>query len=238
MIPDNLTIPVAVIGMAVLTVIAAGLFSSYQRGQAYKRLRLQRLMQGIQRIEVLLEQLAGVSLPRDIRVLLRQDIHDRYRLVARLYARYPQVGNLIAQSEQRRNAEGSDVGKVLPVPEDYAAFEQWQLGFSELLTIIQTDGLLRSQPAHLRQRYRVQLLERQAESLFGHFMNQADKCKADDRPSVARSQIQQLTERLRAFEIKTERTKELLTQAEEAYQYLLTGAAPAAGSPDVGVAQA
>jgi hypothetical protein len=238
MIPDNLTIPAAVIGMAVLTVVAAGLFSSYQRGQAYKRLRLQRLLLGAHHAEDLLERLVGVSLPRDIRVLLRQDIHDRYRLVARLHSRYPEVDKLITQSEQRRAAEGSDVGKVLPVPKDYATFEQWQSGFGELLAIIQMGGLLKPLPANLRQRYRVQLLERHAECLYGHFMNQADKCKTDDRPSVARSQIQQLTERLRALGVKTDRTQELLAQAEEAYQYLLTGATPAEGSPDVGAAQA
>ena len=223
MIPDHITVPIAVIGMTVLTLIASGLLASYQRGQAYKRLRIQRLMQGVHRAEGLLVQLAGVSLPRDIRVLLRQDIQDRYRLIARISSHSARLQGLIAQSEQRRNAEASDVGQVLPVPQDFVTFQHWQLGFSELLDMVQSGGLIKSLSTDMRQRYRLQLLERQADTVFGHFMNQADKCKTEGRLLMARSQVQQLIERLRALGINTEHTQKLQAQAEEAYQYLLTG---------------
>lgn len=232
MIPDDLTIPAAVIGMAVLTVMAAGLFSSYQRAQAYKRLRIQHLMMHVQRMEMLLAQLASVSLPREVRVLLRQDIHDRYRTVARMYARYPQIQHLVVQSEQRCASEGVEKGKMVPVAQDYAVLEELQQAFTALLQIIQDDGLLKSLPMDLRLRYRTQILERQAETVFGYFMNQADKCKTDGRQAMARGQLQQLTERLRGLGIKTERIEELLKQAEEAYQYLLTGAVAAPEAVD------
>lgn len=101
MIPDNLTLPAVVLGMAVLTLLAAGLFSTYQRAQAQKRRRIQGLLLGVRRAETLLTDLSGVSLPRDVRVLLRQDIRDRYRLVARIHPRYPEVQSLIEQADRK-----------------------------------------------------------------------------------------------------------------------------------------
>lgn len=227
MIADYLSIPVTVVGMALLTLVAAGLLSTYQRGQAYKRLRLQGLLQGARHMETLLTQMAGASLPRDVRVMLRQEIRDRYRLIARIHPRFPQVQRLITEAEQKRGAEGSDVGQALPVPDSQATFDQWQAGFRELLAILQAGALLKPPAPDLAARYRRQLLEREAECLFGHFMNQADKFKGEGRASVARTQVQQLTEWLRSLPTKTERTQDLLAQAEEAYQYLLKGKIPA-----------
>lgn len=226
MIPDHLTLPVAVLGMAVLTLVAAGLFSSYQRAQAYKRRRIQALILGVRRAETLLARLGPTSLPRDVRLLLRQDIHDRYRLVARIHARYPRVQELIEHAAQRRDAEAGDAGKVLPVPDGPETLASWQAGFAELLDILARSALVTPLPAEQRERYRTQVIERQAECNFGHFMNQADKRKGEGRQNAARSQVQQLTEYLRSLSIRTERTTDLLRQAEEAYRYLLDGTAP------------
>lgn len=227
MIPDNLTLPAAVLGMAVLTLVSAGLFSSYQRAQAHKRRRIQALILGVRRAEVLLSRLAPTSLPRDIRVLLRQDIHDRYRLVARIHPRYPRIQQLIEQAEQRRSAEGGDAGMVLPVPGDPETLASWQAGFGELLDMLARGGLVAPLPADLRERHRTQVIERQAECLFGHFMNQADKRKGEGRLNAARGQVQQLTESLRNLPVRTERTADLLRQAEQAYRYLVDGTVPA-----------
>lgn len=227
MIPDHLTLPAAVLGMAVLTLMAAGLFSTYQRAQAHKRLRIQGLLRGVQRDEALLEQLSGVSLPREIRVLLRQDIRDRYRLIARIHPRYPEVQRMVEQAEQRRSAEGSDVGNTLPVADSAMALDRWQAGFRELLGILHNGALIKPFPAEMRERYRAQVLERQAECLFGFFMNQADKYKGEGRVTVARNQVQQLTEQLRIVPARSERVLELMEQAEEAYRYLLNGTVPA-----------
>lgn len=226
MIPDNLTVYVAVLGMAALTLLAASLFASYQRAQAYKRLLLQRLIMDASRDEHLLQRLSPVSLPREVRVALRQDILDRYRRVKRLHGRYRGIDQLISQSEQRLNSEGGDGGGALPVPADSQVFEQWQQAFQELLLLIRTGALSRPMSVPDRQRLSNLVLERQAECLFGHYMNLADKLKSDDRTAYARSQLQQLTEWLRGLGINTERIQSLIKQAEEAYQYLLTGKVP------------
>lgn len=227
MIPDDLNLPAAVLGMAVLTLVAAGLFSTYQRAQALKRLRIQRLIHGARRVESVLERLAPVSLPRDLRVLLREDIRDRYRLVARIHARYPDIARLIEAAEQRRAAEGADVGQTLPVADSAETLEQWQAAFRELLSTLYDGSLLKPPAGERRERLRTQVLERQAECVFGHFMNQADKFKTEGRVAAARSQVQQLTEWLRGLPLRSERTRELLDQAEEAYRYLLNGTVPA-----------
>ena len=141
------------------------------------------------------------------------------------------LGNLV-NNAVKFTPPGSNITLRLGrLEEALAAQEGFELGAvrsyfkanSKALAELESDGLLKPLPMDLRQRYRTQLLERQAETVFGHFMNQADKCKSDGRASMARSQVQQLVERLRALGISTERTQQLLAQGEEAYQYLLTG---------------
>lgn len=226
MIPDKLTVYVAVLAMAMLTLLVASLFSSYQRAQAHKRLLIQQLQRGLRRNESLLMRLAPVSLPRDARVALRQDILDRYRRIKALNWRTPGIDSLIEQSEQRLNAEGGDAGPKTPVPADTVVFERWQQAFLELMTLVQSGSLSRPLTGEARHKLVVQILERQAECIYAHHLNQADKAKADDRRPVARRQIQQATEWIRALGVDTERVQALLKQADEAYQYLLTGEAP------------
>ncbi len=226
MIPDNLTVYVAVLGMAMLTLLVASLFSSYQRAQAHKRLLIQQLQLGVQRNESLLMRLAPVSLPREIRLALRRDTFDRYRRIKALNRRNPGIDNLLAQSEERLNSEGGDTGPKTPVPADTAVFERWQKGFNELMQLVQGGRLSRPIAGEARHKLVVAILERQAESIFAHHMNQADEMKADGRLPMARRQIQQATEWIRALGVHTDRVEALLKQADEAYQYLLTGEAP------------
>lgn len=229
MVPHNISIMAAVLGMVVLTILAASMVSAYQRHLAIKRQRIQRLLHGAQRGERLLTQLAGVSLPRDIRLMLRNDVLDRYRAVSMLHKSYPGIEQMIQQAQQRINAEGIDAGQVLPVPANEEVFEQWQVCIAELFELLKGKGLLRPQAPDVCQTYREQLLERQAECLFGHFMNMADQLKQSGREMVARNRIQQLSELLRALGLHTKRVNALIEQAEEAYQYLLNSQVTAAG---------
>jgi hypothetical protein len=229
MIPGNLSIMVAVIAMVIATLLAASLVSTYQRHQHYRRRHVQALLQGAQRNERLLTQLPGVSLPRDVRVLLRRDIQDRYRAVARLYAGYPGIGDLLRQAEQRLGAEGGDSSRQLPIAPDDAVFSQWQAGMQELLAVIPQGGILRPLPPGTCQEYLSQLRERLAECLFGHYMNQANKLKQEGRHMIARNRIQHLQELLRGLGSHSERVRELLAEAESAYRYLLDGTTPPMG---------
>jgi hypothetical protein len=223
MIPASLNIVSAVIGLVVLTLLAASLVSAYQRHVQLKRHHIQRLLLGAQRAERLLAQLAAIALPRDIRLLLRQDILDRYRAVARLHKGYPAIEPMIQQALQRLNGEGSDVGQVLPVPADEEAFGLWQSGIAELLEVLTRGGLLRPQAPDARQTYRERLLERQAECCFGHYMHLADELKQQGRATIARSRIQHLSELLLSLDLHSKRVESLRAQAEEAYQYLMRG---------------
>lgn len=228
MIPDNLSVMVSVIALVAATLLAAGLVGAYQRHQQYRRRRIQALIQGAQRNERLLQQLSGVNLPHDIRVLLRRDIQDRYRAVAALHAGYPAIGELVQQAEQRCSSEPGDAGRQLPVPPDATVFEQWRQGMQELLALVQHNGVLRPLAAATRRDYQEQLLVRLAECLYGHHMNEADKLKQDARHMTARNRIQHLQEMLRALPSSSERIQELLAEAEAAYRYLLDGIVRAA----------
>lgn len=223
MIPDNLTMPVTVIAMAVLSLLAGALFRAYQRSQQLKRARIQHLVKGARHAEHLLVDLSGVSLPREVRLALRQDIYDRYRLVGRIHSGYPRVDQLIREAEQRRGSEGGDARQALPVADSAETLTRWVNAIKEIEQIVQHGGLLKPLAVEQRSTLFTALAERHAECLFGFFMNEADKLKTGGRVLAARNRLQHLLELLRAVGARTERIMELIGQAEEAYQYLLTG---------------
>lgn len=223
MIPDNLNSMAAVTGMVVLAVLTASLVTRYQQSQQQRRARIRQLMAGVHRLEELLQRLAGISLPGDVRILLRRDILARYRAVRRVYRGYPGVDRLIQQAEQRLNAEAPDAGAVLPVPPDTLTFEQWISGLHEVIEMVRYGRLLEPVPLTTRSGLLQQLLEREAECLYGHHMNEADKFKQADRMTQARSRVQLAQELIRGLGVRTERVNGLLGEAEQAYQFLLRG---------------
>lgn len=226
MIPDSLTVPATVLGMAVLSLLVASLYRTYQRAQAERRMLIQRQLAAVQRNEAVLAALAAVNLPRDVRILLRRDTLGRLQRVRALYRSAPGLAARIAQARDRLDAEAPDAGSQTPVPPDAGTFDQWQHGFADLLATLHQGGLLAPPDPAERRRLAAAILERQAECLFGHFMHQADKLKGEDRKIGARSQLQQLIDWIRALGVQTSRTEDLIRQADEAYQYLLKGTVP------------
>lgn len=230
MVPDDLTVTVAVLSMAALTLFVASLYTTYQRAQAYKRMKIQQILIKIGEEEAVLSHLLAVALPRDVRLAIRQDILHRYRRIRGLHRKFKDIDHLLEDSEQRLSSEGADAGAQLPVPSNQAVFEQWQHGFHDLMLLLQPGGLSTPMASAQRQLLVQHVLERQAECFFGHFMNQADKHKGAENRTAARGQIQQLIDWLRALGVRTERIQALLSQAEEAYQYLKQ--APATEAPE------
>jgi hypothetical protein len=226
----NLNSIAAVAGMVVLAVLAAGLVTRYQQSQQQRRARIRQLVAGVRRLEELLLRLVGVSLPRDIRCLLRQDILNRYRAVHRVHRGYPGVDKLIRQAEQRLGAEGPDAGAVLPVPPDPQTFERWIAGLHEVAGIIRHGRLLEPVPVATRNRLFQQLQEREVECMYGYHMNEADKFKQAGRLSQALYRARFVRDRLRALGMNSERIRGLLNEAEQACQFLQHGANAVTGS--------
>jgi hypothetical protein len=225
MIPDHLNTLATVCGMALLTVLTASLVSSYHKSQQQRRARIRQLMAGILRLEGLLQSLAEVSLPREARLLLRRDILARYRTLRRVHRGYPAIDSLIRQAQNRCDSEGPDAGVVLPVPPGQEVFELWIGGLREVTDIVRYGRLHEPVPVSGRNGMLQQLLERQAECLYGHHMNQADKLKQAGRTLNARSRIQGMQEQIRSLGVHSERVDELMREAEKAYQFLMYGAA-------------
>lgn len=225
MIPDDLKTLATVSGMLILAVLAASLVVSYHNSQQLRRARLRQLVAGIRRLEGLLQVLAGVSLPRDVRLLLRRDILARYRAVRRVHRGYPGIDSQIQQASSRLDSEGMDAGSVLPVPPSQEVFDLWIGGLRALTDIVRYGQLQEAVPVASRTGVLQQLLVRQAECLYGHHMNQVDKLKQAGRNLNARSRIQVLQEQVRALGVHDERVDALMAEAEMAYQYLIYGPA-------------
>lgn len=223
MIPEHLQTIAAVAGMIVLAVLTASLVTSYHTSQQLRRMRIRQLIGGIHGLEALLQLLAGVSLPRDVRLLFRRDILARYRALKRVHASYPGIDEQIARARRQLEGESPDAGPTVPVPPSQQVYEQWMAGLSEAVDIVRHGRLQLAVPLPERAAALQRLLERQAECLYGYHMNEVDKFKQEGRIINARSRIQNLQDLIRSLGVHTPRVEELLDESEKAYQFLMYG---------------
>jgi hypothetical protein len=223
MIPEHLQTIAVVAGMIFLAVLTASLVTSYHTSQQLRRMRIRQLIVGIHGMEGLLQQLVGVSLPRDVRLLFRRDILARYRALKRVHGSYPGIDDQIGKARRQLEGEAPDAGPVLPVPPSQQVYEQWMAKLSEVVEVVRHGQLKVAVPLPERTAMLQQLLERQAECLYGYHMNEVDKFKQEGRIINARSRIQSLQDLIRSLGVHTPRVEELLDESEKAYQFLMYG---------------
>jgi hypothetical protein len=111
------------------------------------------------------------------------------------------------------------------VPPSQQVFETWIAGLTEAINTIRYSNLNDPVPLPDRTRMLQQLLERQAECLYGYHMNEVDRLKQEGRSVNARSRIQSTQDLIRSLSIHTDRVSELLDESEKAYQFLMYGPA-------------
>lgn len=229
MIPEHLQTLAAVAGMIILTIFAASLVTSYNTSQQLRRMRIRQLVLGVHRLEEVQQQLVGIALPRDIRLLIRRDILARYRAIKRVHSHYPDIDRQIREARQKLDAEGPDSGPAMPVPPNTQVYEQWINGLTELVQMLRFGSTHEPVPLSQRAVLLQLLLERQVECLYGHHMNEVDKLKQEGREISARSRIQTMQDLIRSLGIHTPRVEELLDESEKAYHFLMYGGLPEEG---------
>lgn len=90
---------IALGGLLILALILASIVRQYQERMAVKRMQIQRVIHGIDRIGDLLQRVAGCPLPVEIEKALREDVLSRYLKVRQIDSRFLGIAALIKEAE-------------------------------------------------------------------------------------------------------------------------------------------
>lgn len=104
-VPDHLRLFIVIGGLLLLLLLVGSLIQKYEEYTAAKRLAVQRLMLGIQRIEETLEMSRAGGLPAGVGKLLRNELLARYITVRQVNPSQPNIHQLIVQAEERARKE-------------------------------------------------------------------------------------------------------------------------------------
>jgi hypothetical protein len=86
-------------GLLIFTLLMASVVKHYQEQMAAKRLRIQRVMRGVDLIESLFARVTACPFPAELENLLRQDILNRYQQVRSIHRRYQGIEALLVEAE-------------------------------------------------------------------------------------------------------------------------------------------
>jgi hypothetical protein len=113
-------------GLLIFTLLMASVVKYYQQQMAEKRLKIQRVLRGVDLVEGLLSRVAGCSFPAELETLLRRDILDRYQQVKKIHRRYGEIDTLLESAEHNlsqivtsRKIEIADMGQLTRITSAY-----------------------------------------------------------------------------------------------------------------------
>lgn len=210
----NWGVPLAVIGLVVLLLVMAGLVKRYQIHLATIRENVRRLEAPLPALRVALDNLSGVPLSRELRVMLRNDELARHQAVQRLVPKHPQIARQISETRARRDAEG-------PKPDLGIRSVESEQDLRRLLDAIDHvhDYIASGAPLpHLRAEeskvFREELGERRAEILSRFHLVAASRLLDANDTSHARQHVNTLMHTLRDRGPNTEFIRQLYGEAE------------------------
>jgi len=182
---------IALGGLLILALVLASGVRRYQQRMAEKRLRIQRILRGVDLIEELLGRTGDCAPPLEIERLLREDIVARYRLVSRIDGRYQGIEALLVEAQQAL-AGCRDRGVDETGIEERVQMERASGALGELIGLLRQGGLLKPMaPEQLRERVH-RLALRRAECVRRFYLARAEQLRGEARLSEALAQCQGL----------------------------------------------
>ena len=209
--------PLAVVGLVVLTLVMSGIARRYQQQQAARRSVVNRMETGIRLIEEALQESTSLPLPATLRKTLRQDVLRRYQMIAQIYRAYPRLSEQLKEAEARLTAEPEVGVGTVPEISDESTVSAFVERLDELAVFIEGPQLLSPPIFEKRKRFVLQLGEIRAELLSKfHHAKFRQKHQAGEL-SAAQDHLCRLMETLKTRGPNTEKVVELYHQAEEEF---------------------
>jgi hypothetical protein len=208
--------PLAVLGLLAATLLLAAINHRYQRYQAEVRAAVRRFEARLLQITEALAALGPVPLSRELRVLLRADVLARYQRIARLYRRYPDIRQRLAEAETALHAEGDLPGRNVGPIDSEQSFRRFTSSLDNLIDIIRHGALLQPVPRDVREIFVRELGERRAEVMARFHLVEARRLEQQGDLTKARAHLTTLMQRLRRLGPSTPFVQALYDEAEQA----------------------
>jgi hypothetical protein len=142
MIPVELQPFVGVGVLAVVFVFVASLIHKYRLWQAEKMAKARKLLRGVKQIEVALEKIANVALPRSVVRLFKAERLLRYQKVLQLVPQYAEMNERLQQLERSHESEGGDPGWDPPALTEARQVASFTAGLTGLVTYLTEEQVL------------------------------------------------------------------------------------------------
>ena len=209
-------VPLAVLGMLLLTLFMVAVLNRYQAHQALVSTAVNRLEKGLAGIADALDGLTGVPLSKELRVTLRSEIMARYKKIQRLCRRYPGIADKVREAENAVSAQGvAPQGGVGPI-ESEQVMRRMVFALDQLSGLIACGDMLQPVPGDVRVVFRRELGERRAEVLARYYLVEASRCERSGQVRRARGKLTTLMQMLRQRGPGTAFVRELHHEAEAA----------------------
>lgn len=163
MFAEQWRMPIAVLGLVLCTLLAAAILKRYQEYKSYQRVRVRRFANQLTQVEDALAELKVVPLSKPLRAALRGDVYQRYKLLAKLHRRYPDIERRISEARSRLNAEGEASASSVPPIEDETQYRRLIDAFDNLVGCLDTANASAGLSADQRRAFLYELRERRAE---------------------------------------------------------------------------
>ncbi len=159
-------------GLLIFTLMMASVVRRYQERMAEKRLRVQRIIRGVDVIEDLLKHSTGCSLPAEVEKLLREDVLSRLQSVQQIDGRFQGINRLIKEAELALHPHQSG---QRPVVQDYRQLQKMTTALSQLMDFLKEGRLLKPLIAEQVRIYVEQLGTLRAECVYGFHLERANQ---------------------------------------------------------------
>jgi len=188
-VPDHLRLFIVIGGLLLLLLLAGSLIQKYEEYTAARRLAVQRLMLGIQRIEDALELSRAGGLPVGVGKLLRNELLARYITVRQVDPRQPNIHQLILQAEKRARMEPEGATAVnAGAFNSVESLNRYLKGLNEIYGLLEGRGLGNRLAAADRNALQLKVVEFQLMAASSYYSRVAtDYARSGDWPNAIRA---------------------------------------------------
>ncbi|MEN8179500.1 MAG: pyruvate-flavodoxin oxidoreductase [Pseudomonadota bacterium] len=168
---------IALGGLLIFTLVLAGAARRYQELMAERRMRIKRILRGVDLVKDLFERITDCPLPAELERILHQDILARFLRVREIDARYKGIEALIADAEQAGNqvveSQRFDI-------QDKPQLQKITQALGEMINFLQNGSLLTPLSAEQAAKYMELVGTRRSECVYRFHMEQARKLQEED----------------------------------------------------------
>lgn len=195
-----------------VALILASAVRRYQEVMAERRMRIKRVLRGVDLLQDLFYRISGCPLPMELEKVLRQDILARFQKVKQIDARYREIDRMIEDAEQAANqvVENQRFGI-----QDKLQLNKITQALGEMIGFLRNGTLLSPLSAEQARRYSELVGIRRSECVYRYHIEQAKSLHEENRVHEALGHCNSIKTFLKEHGPSSDQVKGWYDEAEE-----------------------